>query len=90
MLRCNMPSRSRDDVQYRCMSATRTQIYFTEELRERIDRAAASKGVSMAELVREAVDKYLGSEADPSEALASTFGAAVEAVAPSRDSWHRG
>ena len=42
------------------MSATRTQIYFTQEQRERIDRAAASKGVTMAELVREAVDEYLG------------------------------
>ena len=72
------------------MSATRTQIYFTQEQRERIDRAAASKGVTMAELVREAVDEYLGDELDPTEALARTFGAAPDAFVPSRDDWHRG
>lgn len=44
----------------------------------------------MAELVRRAVDEYLGDEIDPSEALAATFGAAMEASAPSRDDWDRG
>lgn len=47
------------------VSATRTQIYFTQEQRERIDRAAARRGVTMAELVREAFDEYLGDELDP-------------------------
>ena len=72
------------------MSATRTQIYFTQEQRERIDRAAARKGVTMAELVREAVDEYLGDELDSTEALTGTFGAAPDAFVPSRDNWHRG
>jgi predicted DNA-binding protein len=72
------------------MSATRTQIYFSEEQRRRIDRVAAAKGISMAELVREAVDEYLGDGSDPSEALAATFGAAPEATVPSRDDWRRG
>lgn len=72
------------------MSATRTQIYFTEEQRQRIDRAAVTKGITMAELVREAVDEYLADEDDPVEVLASTFGAAPDAVTPSRDDWHRG
>lgn len=72
------------------MTATRTQIYFTEEQRDRIDRAAAARGITMAELVREAVDEYLSDEIDPAETLAATFGAAPEAAAPSRDDWHRG
>jgi predicted DNA-binding protein len=72
------------------MTATRTQIYFTQEQRDRIDRAAVARGITMAELVREAVDEYLSDEIDPSEVLAATFGAAAEAVAPSRDDWHRG
>ncbi|MDH5292006.1 MAG: ribbon-helix-helix domain-containing protein [Acidimicrobiia bacterium] len=72
------------------MTATRTQIYFTEEQRDRIDRAAAARGITMAELVREAVDEYLSDEIDPSVALATTFAAAPEAAAPSRDDWHRG
>jgi predicted DNA-binding protein len=68
------------------MSATRTQIYFSEEQRRRIDRAAAARGITMAELVREAVNEYLGDEIDLSGAMAATFGA----TAPSRDDWHRG
>ena len=44
----------------------------------------------MAEVIRRAVDEYLDDEADASEALASTFGAAPQAEVPSRDSWQRG
>ena len=72
------------------MSATRTQVYFTDEQRARIDRAAATEGVTMAEVIRRAVDEYLDDEADAAEALASTFGAAPQAEVPSRDSWQRG
>lgn len=72
------------------MSSTRTQIYFSEEQRSRIDRAAAARGVSMAELVREAVDEYLSHDIDPSEALTSTFGADPDATVPDRDQWRRG
>jgi predicted DNA-binding protein len=72
------------------MSATRTQIYFSAEQRRRIDRAAAARGVAMAEIVREAVDEYLSDEVDASEALASTFGASPDAAVPSRDDWRRG
>ena len=72
------------------MVATRTQIYFTEEQRRRIDRAAEARGITMAELIRAAVDEYLDDELDPGEALAATFGAAPEATTPSRDDWQRG
>lgn len=72
------------------MSATRTQVYLTEEQRTRIDRVAEAEGVTMAEVIRRAVDEYLGEEADPAAALAATFGADREAEVPSRDSWRRG
>jgi hypothetical protein len=71
------------------MSSTRTQVYLTDEQRARIDRAAAAEGVTMAELIRRAVDRYLGEDPDPTAVLASTFGAAPAADVPSRDSWRR-
>jgi predicted DNA-binding protein len=72
------------------MSATRTQVYLTEEQRARIDRAAEAEGVPMAEVIRRAINEYLGDELDPSTALAATFGAEPSAEVPSRDSWRRG
>jgi hypothetical protein len=71
------------------MSATRTQVYLTSEQRSRIDRTAASEGVTMAEVIRRAIDQYLGEDSDPSAALAATFGAAPAAEAPSRHTWRR-
>lgn len=72
------------------MSATRTQIYLTETQRQRIDQVTASEGIPMAEVIRRALDEYLGDEGDASAALRSTFGAAPDASAPSREEWHRG
>jgi Arc/MetJ-type ribon-helix-helix transcriptional regulator len=72
------------------MSATRTQIYLTDEQRELIDSLAESEGVSMAEVVRRALDAYLSGEVDPEEALQATFGAAPDLAVPSRDEWSRG
>jgi hypothetical protein len=72
------------------MSATRTQVYLTDEQRARIDRAAAAQGVTMAEVIRRAVDEYLDDETDATSTLASTFGAAPDAGVPSRDGWRRG
>lgn len=72
------------------MSATRTQIYLTADQRARIDRAAEAEGVTMAELIRRALDEYLGGETDPTSALAATFGADPDAEAPSRGDWRRG
>jgi hypothetical protein len=65
-------------------------VYFTEEQRARIDRAAAAEGVTMAEVIRRAVDVYLDDGSDAAAALGSTFGAAPQAEVPSRDSWQRG
>ncbi len=73
------------------MSAIRTQIYLTEEQRRRIDTFAEAEGVTMAEIIRRALDSYLEDETpDPELALASTFGAMPEATVPSRDEWDRG
>lgn len=57
------------------MSATRTQIYLTEQQRQRIDRVTAAEGIPMAEVIRRALDAYLGNENDASVALSATFGA---------------
>ena len=72
------------------MSAIRTQVYLTEEQRDRIDRAAEAEGVTMAEVIRRAVDDYLGHDTDAATALTSTFGADPTADVPSREAWHRG
>jgi len=72
------------------MSATRTQIYLTEAQRQRIDRMTASEGIPMAEVIRRALDEYLGDESDASAVLSSTFGAVPGASAPSREDWKRG
>jgi len=72
------------------MSASRTQIYLTPEQRERIDRVAHSKGMTMSEVIRTAVDQYLGETPDPAIALASTFGADAGVTVPSRDEWGHG
>lgn len=72
------------------MSATRTQIYLTEEQRRRIDQVAKASGVTMAEIVRRALDAYLADEVDPSTVLTATFGAVPDASVPSRDEWDRG
>jgi hypothetical protein len=55
-----------------------------------IDEIAQAEGVTLAEVVRRALDAYLRAERDAAAALASTFGADPEAVMPSRDEWDRG
>lgn len=73
------------------MSAIRTQVYLTDEQRERIDAIAETEGVTMAEVVRRALDKYLDREIpDPTIALAATFGAVPDAAVPDRDEWDGG
>ena len=72
------------------MAATRTQVYLTAEQRQRIDEIRRADGVTLAEVIRRALDAYLASAPDPFSALADTFGAAPTAQAPSRDEWERG
>ena len=72
------------------MSATRTQVYLTERQRALIDREARQRGVTMAEVIREALDEHLGTDTDPADALAATFGADLPISAPDREEWDRG
>lgn len=72
------------------MTATRTQVYFTEDQRRRIDHVARARGLTLAEVVRRAVDAYLTVEhADADAALTSTFGADPRIRNPNRDEWDR-
>ena len=70
--------------------STRTQIYLTDEQRRRIDELAAAEGISMAEIVRRALDGYLEDQPDHEAALAATYGAIRDLKVPSRDEWDRG
>jgi len=73
------------------MSATRTQVYLTAEQRRLIDAIVARDGVSLADVVRAALDRYLeDTGSDPVAALKGTFGADPGIAAPSRDEWDRG
>lgn len=72
------------------MSATRTQVYLTQVQRDRIDRLARAHGLTMAEVIRRALDEYLGEDSDPQAALAATFGADADIIVPPREEWERG
>ena len=70
------------------MSATRTQIYLQPQQRQRLDEIAGSRGLSLASVVREAVDLYIAKgQTDPTKALQKTFGAAPDAAVPDRNEW---
>jgi len=72
-------------------SATRTQIYLSREQREQLDELGRREGKSLAALVREAVDAYVGgSTLGVQESLDATFGAMPDIEVPSRDEWDRG
>lgn len=73
------------------MAATRTQVYFTQEQRLRLDERSRREGKTMAEVVREAVDAYLADdELDVDAVLAATFGIAPDFEVPPRSEWdHR-
>jgi Ribbon-helix-helix protein, copG family len=74
-----------------CMPATRTQVYLTDAQRHRIDEITQSEGVTLAEVVRRALDAYLpASNVDVTTALRSTFGADPGISVPGRDEWDRG
>ena len=65
-------------------------MYLTEDQRRKVDQLADAEGVTMAVIIRRALDRYLTDDADATTALAATFGAASAATAPSRDEWQRG
>jgi len=75
------------------MASTRTQIYLTKEQRAKLDALAKREEKTLAELIREAVDRYLETEpsaADRDRILAETFGAIPDLEVPPRSEWDRG
>jgi len=62
--------------------STRTQIYLTDEQRRRIDELGAAEGVTMAEIIRRALDGYLDDQAEAEPVLAATFGAVPDFSVP--------
>lgn len=72
------------------MSTTRTQVYLSAEQRERIDAVVRSEGLTLAEVVRRALDAYLAPDAETTATLDATFGADPVAQAPDREEWNRG
>jgi Mlc titration factor MtfA (ptsG expression regulator) len=73
------------------MSATRTQVYFTEEQRRALDARAAREGKTLAAVVREAVDAYIAQEPPELDVvLDETFGSMPDLDVPPRDEWDRG
>ena len=63
-------------------------MYLQPHQRQRLDEIAEARGVSLASVVREAVDLYIAeAPVDPTTALESTLGAAPEAQVPGRDDW---
>jgi len=75
----------------RCMRSIRTQIYLTAEQRKKLDARGKREGKTLAELIREAVDRYT-EEAPPHavDALKGTFGALPDLQVPERGEWDRG
>jgi hypothetical protein len=74
-----------------CLGAIRTQVYLTEAQRRRIDEVSQVEGLTLAEIVRRAVDSYSDREYPTADAvLAETFGADPDAPCPDCDEWARG
>jgi hypothetical protein len=62
----------------------------TGEQQARLEERARREGRSVPELVREAVDSYLGAViADPNAVLDGTFGSLPDLRVPGRSEWDR-
>jgi hypothetical protein len=80
------------------MAATRTQIYLTQEQRDRIEELRSRDGRTLAEVIRTALDEYLETHSRPDEereraetqrVLDETFGIAPDFEVPPREEWNR-
>lgn len=67
----------------------RTQIYLTDDQVRALKRTAERRDVSMAGLIRQALDRFLRREAagDPDELLDATLGALPSLEVPARAEW---
>lgn len=73
------------------MASTRTQVYFTQDQRRRLDAVAKREGKTLAEVVREAVDAHVAQAApDLQDVLDDTFGSIPDLTVPAREEWDRG
>jgi predicted DNA-binding protein len=79
-------------------AATRTQVYLTQEQRDRIEELRAHDGRTLAEVIRSALDEYLETHgraaaearrARRRRVLDETFGIAPDFPYPDRDEWDR-
>lgn len=75
-------------------AATRTQVYLTQEQRDRIEELRAADGRTLAEVIRTALDEYLATHGPVAErarrekrqrVLDATFGAIPDFPYPDRD-----
>ena len=66
-------------------------MYLTAWQRERLDELTRRRGVPLAAIVREALDRYLA-DAQPQlgETLSAAFGAMPDLEVPSREEWDHG
>lgn len=72
------------------MAARRTQVYLTSEQRARLDDLMRRERISLARIVRAAVDAYLGTRRpDPATALRATFRVLPDLEVPAREEWGR-
>jgi metal-responsive CopG/Arc/MetJ family transcriptional regulator len=71
------------------MASTRTQVYLTKEQRAKLDALARREDKTLAELIREAVDRYLEEPPDRDAVLKRTFGVAPDFEVPDRSEWNR-
>ncbi len=71
------------------MAATRTQIYLTSEQRQKLDSRRRRERKTLAAVVRDAIDAYLGKgpPVDLRKTLDETFGVDPRFNVPSRDEW---
>ncbi|MGA2164559.1 MAG: CopG family transcriptional regulator [Solirubrobacteraceae bacterium] len=76
------------------MSATRTQVYLTDEQRHQIEELRSRDGRTLAEVIRTALDEYLAIHSPRAEeerrterqrVLDETFGIAPDFPYPNRD-----
>jgi len=73
------------------MLATRTQVYFTQDQRRRLDALAKREGKTLAEVVREAVDAHTTHAAPDLElVLDEAFGSMPDLEGADRGEWDRG
>lgn len=79
-------------------TATRTQVYLTQEQRDRIEELRAHDGRTLAEVIRTALDEYLATHgraaeearrADMQRVLDETFGSMPDLEVPPREEWDR-